>query len=363
MNNGTPSGRLHHLVREIQWPEVDPFTVSSVRPGDVVVVSAGFEERAVALLKALQKARTPKLTVIAFEYKPELAQNKYEWLAATCHDMGWAHVRITYDRCDPAGAFHLVTSSLPAGYSGPVYIDISGMSRLLIVQLIAGFFERAVNSIHPVIVYTEASEYPPTREAANLAINSQGLDAETALSFISAGVHEIAVVPELASINLHREPVRLITFPSFNPSQLLALRSTVQPSHITLIHGSPPAKELAWRKEAICRLNQVDPTLESDSKHASTLDYRETLDILLSLYQRWSPFNSLVISPTGSKMQSVAVGVFRGLLPDVQIVYPTPLRFTDPESHTRGSKPFIALHIDHFLELHVSSREEAGPDD
>ena len=41
----------------------------------------------------------------------------------------------------------------------------------------------------------------------------------------------------------------------------------------------------------------------------STLDYRETLDLLLNIYNMHRYGAKLVISPTGSKMQSLAVGV------------------------------------------------------
>jgi hypothetical protein len=44
----------------------------------------------------------------------------------------------------------------------------------------------------------------------------------------------------------------------------------------------------------------------------------------------------LLISPTGSKMQVVAVGLFSAFVEDVQIVYPTPRVFTEPKNYTTG---------------------------
>jgi hypothetical protein len=44
----------------------------------------------------------------------------------------------------------------------------------------------------------------------------------------------------------------------------------------------------------------------------------------------------LLISPTGSKMQAVAVGIFRSFVEDVQIVYPTPRSFLSPSEYTHG---------------------------
>jgi hypothetical protein len=56
----------------------------------------------------------------------------------------------------------------------------------------------------------------------------------------------------------------------------------------------------------------------------------------------------LLISPTGSKMQVVAVGLFRAFVEDVQIVYPTPRIFTEPKNYTAGIGPLHILSLAAF---------------
>jgi hypothetical protein len=162
-------------------------------------------------------------------------------------------------------------------------------------------------------------------------------------------VHEVAILPELSSVNLQGQPVRLVAFPSFNPHQLTALRTEVQPSYVTLVHGVPHLPKDRWRLEAIRQLNRTDQIPRREDLRASTLDYRETLDILLDVYAQRGATERIIVSPTGSKMQAVAVGLFRHFVEDVQVVYPTPREFTSPQHYTHGSRAVYCLPLREFL--------------
>ena len=59
----------------------------------------------------------------------------------------------------------------------------------------------------------------------------------------------------------------------------------------------------------------------------------------------------IVVAPTGSKMQTVAVGIFRAFLDDIQIVYPTPHLFPKPDKYTTGSRKMYRLDLDSFSEI------------
>ena len=97
---------------------------------------------------------------------------------------------------------------------------------------------------------------------------------------------------------------------------------------------------MAWRTDAIDQMNHSTvTTLQHVEVHeVSTIDYRKTLKLILDLYKRYSAFDRIVIAPTGSKMQAVAIGIVRGVLGDLQIIYPTPLQFLNPGHHTEGVK-------------------------
>jgi hypothetical protein len=71
----------------------------------------------------------------------------------------------------------------------------------------------------------------------------------------------------------------------------------------------------------------------------------ETLRILIKVYGERSMFDRIVVAPTGSKMQAVAVGLFRSALYDVQVVYPTPQIFTAPHAHTVGIRQLYKIDL------------------
>lgn len=79
--------------------------------------------------------------------------------------------------------------------------------------------------------------------------------------------------------------------------------------------------------------------------------YEETLEHLLRIYDKYNYLERIFIAPTGSKMQTVAVGIFRTFMNDVQIVYPTPRRFPSPKRYTEGIKNIYSLDLKSFNSL------------
>ena len=204
------------------------------------------------------------------------------------------------------------------------------------------------NLCNTSILYSEASEYPPSKGDVEEAIAKSGVDPLYSILLLSSGVFDVTIVPELSSTAPGGQQTRLVTFPSFNTDQLTALRTELQPSRYSVIHGVPPAPENLWRKDAIATLNHTDSLEAEESYSTSTLDYRESLNCLLQIYATHGATERILIAPTGSKMQAVAVGILRSFVSDVQIVYPTPRTFTSPTSYTIGVKQLYNLPLDTF---------------
>jgi hypothetical protein len=85
------------------------------------------------------------------------------------------------------------------------------------------------------------------------------------------------------------------------------------------------------------------------------LDYRNTLKLLLELYARYAATYKIIVSPTGSKMQSVAVGLACGFLKDIQVVYPTPQSFPKPSNYTKGIRNVYQLSLARFASVPLSA--------
>ncbi len=328
-------------------PVLRPVTTFEKTDVDTLVLCAGFEDRATVALEEILKERRPP-SVILIDYRPEVPENKTTELVGICKKFGVEPHLLLYARDDRAYAGERIIEKIAEIANGRVLIDVSAMSRLLIVQIVVALSLRGTGFLNTSIAYVEAWGYPPSESEVEKALRPAEEELERAHMFICSGVYDIAIVPELSSVALQSHPIRSSFFPSFNPYQLAAILHEVQPNYFTIIHGVPPLAENAWRTDAIKRLNKTDDIPAREEFQTSTLIYSETLDILLSTYKRFADFERLVVSPTGSKMQSLSVGLFRAFFPDVQVAYPTPLKYDKPTAVTVGLRQRYILELDAF---------------
>ena len=331
--------RMDERLKNREWPNLRKIEAPRIESGDCMLVCAGFEDRAITALQHSCESGKTGFPLGLITYKPEYQQNKADEMHRIARDFNLNMEKFTYDRQSPSG----ISEDLKTYTQkfNRVFVDISGMSRLLIVQILVALCER-----QPItLIYCEADSYPPSQSDFNQ--NENKSDLVGSLSYLSSGIFEIATTSELASVSMFGEAIRLVAFPSFNPAQLKNLLEELQPTYTELIHGVPPNEENKWRTEAVKRLNDANmKSLQELVNHnASTLDYKDTLDLLLKIYQQRSMFDRLVIAPTGSKMQAVAVGLFRAALYDIQIVYPTPQTFKNPDQYTMGIHQMYKLDI------------------
>ena len=341
IEKGLGTLRRDEVLEKMDWPDLQRIEVPVVGVDDCLLICAGFEERSVEVLRRICEAGYTGFSIILVDYLPKYDENKLEGLSTMIQRANLTMTRCVYDRANPAGIGE--TLEALAGKCRRVVVDISGMSRLLIVQTMVALISRGEQP--PTLLYCEAETYPPSQTKFE-AVHGLGGSADVR-SYLSSGVIEVASTPELSSVSMQGESTRLIGFPSFDPAQLDNLFHELQPTYAEIIHGLPPAPKDRWRREAISRLNNDTlKELQQKNEHeSSTLDYRETLNILLQIYAERSMFDRLVVAPTGSKMQTVAVGLFRAALHDVQVVYPTPQSFTEPQQYTLGCRQLYELDL------------------
>ena len=276
--------------------------------------------------------RRVRLNVGLVRYLPDNDENRAEEMRAMVASANGRVSEITYDRREPGEGVRRIRAF--AANFDRVVVDVSGMSRLLIVQVVVAVVRGLGKELR--VVYSEADEYLPGRD--ELDEKRRGERGSIIGGYLSSGIFEIAATEELSSVAMLGAPVRLVAFPSFDPAQLLHVVQEVQPTYTDVVHGKPPRNENAWRTGGVAWLNRsVLGDLASKQDHeVSTMDYRETLVLLGAIYAERSMFDRIVVAPTGSKMQAVAVGVFRAALEDVQIVYPIPQEFVPAADYTRG---------------------------
>lgn len=338
--------RIDDKLRELEKPALRIMQELSLKKEDALIMSAGFEDRAIEVLRRVVSDGRQGSTVIVLIYLPVLKENKREDIAKFCSDGGLGPIYLEYDRHNPSGIGDKLNDIL-SNISGNIYMDISAMSRLLITQLVVALGQHNLFD-KTAILYSEASEYLPIKDTVDIGIKEQKNDEIYRAMFLSSGVFEVAIVPELTSISSQGQPIRLVAFPSFNTDQFPSLRSEIQPTYFSLIHGIPPLDENRWRIEAIKKINHIDEILNREDFDVSTLDYRETLSVLLEIYNKHWAMERIILSPTGSKMQALAVGIFRVYMKDVQVAYPTPREFAAPKDYTIGIRNVYILDMKPF---------------
>jgi hypothetical protein len=332
-------------------------------PEDWLVVCGGFEDRALAVLDSAKANNTP-FSVMLILYEPFVEQNKAEDIRKICRNGSINIKELSYNREEPAGFGNALVEALSLN-DGRIFIDISGMSRLLIVQTLVALKRRSREFSNCFIAYAEAQDYPPTQKEADASLAQSDSNPSVSIVFLSSGVFDVTLVPELSSCAPAGVYTRLIAFPSLDAHQLMALRAELQPSHLSFIEGVPPAPHNEWRLKAIAAVNHLEEIQNVGQNvqryQTSTLDYRETLNCLLDLYTKHSIHERLLVSPTGSKMQTVAVGIFRSFLEDIQIVYPTPQDFLKPERYTHSVGAMHLLSLESFSRQPLASALPVPP--
>ena len=339
-NVGESLLRNDERLSELSWPALQSVQTPGLREGDALVVCGGFEDRAGSVLNRACCSGDTGFEILLIDYEPRYAQNRTEELMDVARRSGVAPLEYKYDRSSPAGAGVDVVRLLREVKR--VFVDISGMSRLLIVQSIVALL--TMTTMPVIILYTEAEQYSPNEKEFEA---KRKTEMHRPVSFLSSGILEVAATPELASVAMVGEAVRLIGFPSFDPTQMINVVQEVQPTFLDVIEGRPPADQNRWREGAIWTLNE--PFLQGQNGLnryvTSTLDYRETMSVVLEIYGKRSAFDRFLISPTGSKMQTVAMALLRAAMPDLQVVYPTPHIFTKPDNYTKGARQIYRLDV------------------
>jgi hypothetical protein len=317
-----------------QLPRVTKCEHLELRADDVVIHAPGFEDRTMAIFDVIEAA--VGASALLLDYRPQNPKNRLPDVQHRFARIGIPCDILVYDRFDPNDFEERLTELLLRHCkSRRVVIDISTMSKLAILLILQVCLRLEFNVI---LFYAEAEKYGPTQEEFEKAKHNNEIHRPSIQIFTA--VHGVVRVSSLASVAMQGQPTAALSFMSFNDVLTQALLNTVFPTRLFLINGRPPVH--SWREEATAWIHdQVRREWEDDnpatrmdgqSSHmpqraVSTLDYRETVSLLLRLYWQLSATHRVILAPAGSKMQAVACFLVKALHPDIHIEYPSPEGF------------------------------------
>jgi hypothetical protein len=334
------STRLTHLL-----PALKPIGSTYLKEGEVLITASGFEKRALAAAETLKCRNSGHAVVL--EYRPHDERNRAREIASILGRNGFSSIVFCeYDRFDPEKFPESIKTYLRQLTAEKILLDISAMSKLAIILCLDVCKEL---NCELRVFYAEASTYGPSYAAFEEAKAQRDLHQPSMQVY--NGIKGVLRVARLSSVSMQGQPTAAIAFMSLNDFLTQALLDVAYPSRLFLINGRPPKH--TWREEATAWIHELlrqewpeedNPLITSGPRKGlpqrttSTLDYRETVLVLLDLYWKLAVDHRVLLAPTGSKLQAVGCFFAKALHPDIHIEYPTPNGFLDLYSDGIGKK-------------------------
>lgn len=315
------SGKTNLLPK---LPSISRLEVESFSYPLTYIGAVGFEDRATSFLDWAISKNMRVDNAIAIEYRPYNKQNRVDLFKEKLNNVKAHTICAVFDRYDPQKfSKEILLPVLESLGSGRVLIDISAMSKFLIMVVLYALKDKP----NPLtIIYTEAEVYHPTKDEFELKRKELG----TVPDFLTTDVYKILTVTSLSSVSMQGYPILLLAFPTFNRTEIVALYNELSPRCMILFEGVPHEERDRWRLKAVRKINERitrSPDYAIEQKMLSTFDYKANIAMLEKVYQEYAYTHKIVLSPTGSKLQTVAAFMFKLLHPDVQIVYPVTRSF------------------------------------
>ena len=337
-------------------PLLQPVAEVLLESGDVLIHAPGFEDRTLAICNVLKPVQGS--AAILLDYEPFNSNNRMDEVRARLADIGLRsddHSLLTYDRFDPGDFEARLELKLRTLAARKVVLDISTMSKLAIM-LTLWVIRKA--GITVSVVYAEAELYGPSEAEFNAARERNDVHQPSLQIF--SGIHGVVRVDSLASVAMQGQPTAALVFMSFNDALTQSLLNTVYPTRLFLINGKPPVH--SWREKATAWIHDYvrrewgddNPLHASGSglpiRSVSTLDYRETVVMLMKLYWELSANYRILLAPAGSKLQAVGCCIMKALHPDVHIEYPSPQGFLKVYSQGIGKMWYLDIgNVDNLI--------------
>jgi len=314
-------------MNEISLPKIEKIDENYHGNKRLLILAEGFEGRSISFLTSNNSFFD--IIIICKYFPPK--KSKYDELKSiisTRYSKSKIY-EIIYNRYEPF-AFEIELQEMYTDFSvfTDIVVDISVMSKYLIMQIMCVLSNY---SGEIKIVYTEPMNHAPIKEE----YEKNKLLQTNATVLPSSGVHNVIRTPLLSSTVMQKSPILLITFLSFNEELIKALLSEFSPMHLYLINSI--SLNNSWKKDALLQIhekirkgyskdNPIDKNGEMARK-VSTVDYRETFELIASIYKEHCIYNRIILSPTGTKMQALGCALIKLCCPDIHIEYPIPESF------------------------------------
>jgi len=330
-------------------PEVLNYRKKNLLDCDLLILGAGFEERAIHFLSKARLKRNSTCIIITYDYQIENNEEvAKEYLSLLKDKLDNGKI---YEICVTAESITNFEIELTKKLSqvsnsiANIWTDISGLSTSLICSTL-----HVCRSMFPgkelSIIYTSAHSYYPTYKQfqdGKKITRSKGI-LEFLPKSMARGMSRILILETFSGHRSNEGTCCLAVFAGYDVHRSSGVIDNVNPSMLLLIYGSPGNTRLNWRENLSKSLHsRLETTRKTAVETVSTLNLLDSIKVLEDYYKNIFEDYDLTIAPICSKMQVVATYLFWEKYKEVQLVFPQPIDY-DREYAPKGiGKTFITV--------------------
>ncbi|MBY2937190.1 hypothetical protein [Rhizobium leguminosarum] len=325
-----------------------PIDAASTIDVDLLVLAAGFEDRANALVTRANFKPDTHVVLVVFDNGIESNSRTnadYERVVAQRFSANLVHkVVLSQNEVVRFKAnIRSIFGSLPDSVAR-IGIDVSGMPAYAIFAVLNE--ARAARPYHDqLILYTSASEYTPSREEYHQLVAKQGAEIEYIPKSMALEMDRNLIYDPFAGYRSGDRSSCLALFAGYELHRSTGVIDAVNPTVLLLVYGQPAGENLEWRLDLSRRLHhKFETTRRCATEKCSTQSIVENVELLERYYDYIIDDYDLTIAPICSKMQTIATYIFWEKYPEVQVTFPLPIGY-DPARRPRGIASTYAVKL------------------
>lgn len=308
----------------------------------LLILSAGFEDRAFDFIKNTIFSKTVSIILIKFENDIDdndaIYQKYYDCVASKIDENNI--YKVILNQSSPRELLvdlEKLLQTMPREIT-EISVDISGMpSHVICASLYA---IRAYKPSYPVnVIYTSAESYHPSEGEFEILKKKQIEGVEYLPSSLAREMSENLILRQFSGQRTNEGQSCLVLFAGYEVHRSAGVIENVNPSMLLFLYGKPEGEGLEWRLDLSKQLHKkFQKTRKSAVEEVSTLHIKESLDYLDQYYGFIYDDYDLTIAPVCSKMNAVAAYLFWETYREVQLIFPLPIGYaTDRKAEKVGS--------------------------
>lgn len=363
-------------------PVIAEWDKKITRPIDIFITSLGFEDRSVAISKAIAlemagSAHHKNALGIICCYSTNVQDNERNRELLKTALASFCKRQVDTDADSPQEVEKFIGDQIlsvsESKKAVEVAFDISASSGNLILSVLHALIKYR-DSISLRILYSEPARYFPLQEdydtnPENLVLRA--CDSGDADSYQEYGVCDVDSNELYPGIDGENRPEYIIAVPSLRTSRLVRCLSHLsdQPlsspdKYIYWILSEPPSNELKWRQDLQRKMvsntlsslvgfaasDPLAPQLNSENNATcSTLDYRDILHQVIQEADRRIG-NNISLVHMGSKLQALGIAFALSARNEISVCYAKPVEY-NPTRYTEGIGPMWQLDVPNLAEV------------